>query len=63
MLFAYTEKKIMYYVMSCYLGEVADLAKTFSALVLAVEHRFYGKSVPDVGTEIKHLQYATTKQV
>jgi Serine carboxypeptidase S28 len=39
-----------------------DMAETHGAMMLAVEHRFYGQSQPAERTEVEALQYLTTQQ-
>lgn len=44
-------------------GEHVELAKRYGALVLAVEHRFYGSSInQDGGLEMDQLQYLSSQQ-
>ncbi|GAM28530.1 hypothetical protein SAMD00019534_117060 [Acytostelium subglobosum LB1] len=37
-------------------------AQMFDALIVSVEHRFYGKSMPKPTLDTKHLKYLTTQQ-
>lgn len=41
---------------------VSQYAQTFNALVISVEHRFYGKSQPTGSTDVQSLKYLTTPQ-
>ncbi|XP_064621595.1 thymus-specific serine protease-like [Lineus longissimus] len=43
-------------------GEHVDLAKKYGALVMAVEHRYYGASINDNGLELKNMQYLSSQQ-
>uniref|UniRef100_A0A8C4R800 Thymus-specific serine protease n=1 Tax=Eptatretus burgeri TaxID=7764 RepID=A0A8C4R800_EPTBU len=43
-------------------GEHVDLAMKFGALVVAAEHRFYGRSIGVAGLEISNLQYLSSQQ-
>ena len=44
-------------------GFVADLAREFGAILVAIEHRFYGESIPLGSLETANLKYLTTMQV
>lgn len=43
-------------------GAIVDLAKQHEALVVGVEHRFYGKSHPFANLTTENLQYLSTEQ-
>ncbi|XP_074646567.1 thymus-specific serine protease-like [Tubulanus polymorphus] len=43
-------------------GHIVELAEKYGALLLAVEHRFYGKSVNDDGLELEYIQYLSSQQ-
>merc|ERR1712000_154014 len=38
-------------------GYMATLAKKYSALLVALEHRFYGESIPNGNSETSNLKY------
>ncbi|XP_077996059.1 thymus-specific serine protease-like [Glandiceps talaboti] len=44
------------------IGEHVDLAKKYGALIVAVEHRFYGASINVDGLELKQMQYLSSQQ-
>ena len=43
-------------------GFIADLAKEHGALLVALEHRFYGESIPNDSSSTENLQYLTVDQ-
>eukprot|EP00794_Sanderia_malayensis_P019886 gene19886-21827_t len=43
-------------------GEIVELAQKYKALLLGLEHRFYGKSVPTNGMKLENLKYLTSHQ-
>lgn len=43
-------------------GEMVDLGKKHGALLLGVEHRFYGASLNDDGLQLEELQYLSSQQ-
>ena len=44
---------------SCPSGYVTELAKKFKALVVTLEHRFYGESIPNDSSATENLKYLT----
>jgi serine protease 16 len=44
-------------------GFIRDLAKQHNALMIGLEHRFYGESVPNKDFSVQNLKYLTTRQV
>ena len=44
------------------LGEHVELAKKYQALIIAVEHRFYGASINKDGLEMEQLQFLSSQQ-
>ncbi|XP_013421400.1 thymus-specific serine protease [Lingula anatina] len=44
------------------MGEHVQLAEKYSALIFAVEHRFYGDSLNDDGLELKNLKFLSSQQ-
>lgn len=43
-------------------GNIAVLAQQYSALLVSLEHRFYGKSVPNNSFSVDNLKYLTVNQ-
>eukprot|EP00605_Chrysophyceae_sp_TOSAG23-4_P001196 GSChrysophyteH1.ASY1.ANO1.1305.1 assembled CDS len=43
-------------------GFIADLAKEHGALLVALEHRFYGESIPNDSSATENLKYLTVEQ-
>ncbi|KAJ8042072.1 Thymus-specific serine protease [Holothuria leucospilota] len=43
-------------------GHHLEMAQKFHALIFGVEHRFYGKSVPNKGLTLEVLQYLSSQQ-
>lgn len=43
-------------------GHHVDMAKVFKALLLSVEHRFYGKSIPNGDVSLENLQFLSSEQ-
>jgi pimeloyl-ACP methyl ester carboxylesterase len=43
-------------------GFIADLAKEHGALLVALEHRFYGESIPNGNSKTENLKYLTVEQ-
>ncbi|KAJ5078336.1 peptidase s28 family protein [Anaeramoeba ignava] len=43
-------------------GFIEKIAQDNNALILALEHRYYGKSIPFTSTETHNLQYLTVEQ-
>ncbi len=43
-------------------GFIADLAKEHGALMVALEHRFYGESIPNDSSTTENLKYLTVEQ-
>mmetsp|Transcript_2794 Transcript_2794/g.4211 ORF Transcript_2794/g.4211 Transcript_2794/m.4211 type:complete len:397 (-) Transcript_2794:206-1396(-) len=43
-------------------GYMATLAKKYSALLVALEHRFYGESIPNGNSETSNLKYLAVDQ-
>eukprot|EP01112_Ceratiomyxa_fruticulosa_P005570 TRINITY_DN1624_c0_g4_i2.p1 TRINITY_DN1624_c0_g4~~TRINITY_DN1624_c0_g4_i2.p1 ORF type:complete len:277 (-),score=50.77 TRINITY_DN1624_c0_g4_i2:719-1549(-) len=42
--------------------EVVTLAQKFSAIIVTLEHRYYGQSVPFANNSLQNLQYLSSKQ-
>ena len=45
-----------------FVGAYIDFAQTYGALVIAVEHRFYGESINDDGLLTKNLRFLSSQQ-
>jgi len=43
-------------------GEIVELAKKYKALLLGLEHRFYGKSMPTDGMKLENIKYLSSRQ-
>lgn len=43
-------------------GEMAELGKKHGALLVGVEHRFYGASINEDGMQLEQLQYLSSQQ-
>lgn len=43
-------------------GYIATLAQNYSALLIALEHRFYGESIPNNDMSTENLKYLTVEQ-
>lgn len=43
-------------------GYIAQLGMNYSALLISLEHRFYGKSIPNQNSETENLQFLTVEQ-
>ena len=46
----------------CFAGAYIKFAKTYGALIFAVEHRFYGQSLNDDGLKLENLKYLSSQQ-
>lgn len=43
-------------------GFIQKLAEVSNGLIVALEHRFYGESIPDMDLSVENLKYLTVKQ-
>ena len=43
-------------------GSIAQMAQNYSALLVSLEHRFYGESIPGNDCSTKNLKYLTVDQ-